>query len=649
MNKGTAIVGFLLSFLAGMGLMWGIAHEGGVEIGAEVASKGGGGSAESHAGSPIPINDDDPVWGKATAPVTIVEISDFECPFCSRVVPTVARVKKEYGEDKVRVVWKNNPLPFHKSARPTADAAVTVQALGGDFWKFHDLAFSNQKDLTPENLQKWAVQAGVDAQKFKEAFDSKKYAAKVDKDLALARQLGARGTPAFRINGKSLSGAQPFEKFKEIIDEQLAAADALAKTGVPAGKLSLELTKKNYTATPEAPQQPDKPQAPPPEDTTVWKVPVFDNDPVRGPADALVTIVEFSDFQCPFCSRVEPTLKKIMEEYPNDVRLVWKDNALPFHQNAKPAAFLARFAFDKGGDKGFWQAHDALFEGQKNLDEAGLQEVAKKLGLNWEQASKAIKDGKYADKLDESMDLALDFEARGTPHFFINGRRLSGAQPYEKFKELVDGQLAIAKGLVSKGVAKDKVFRELMKTAKAPPEPEKKNVPAPTKDNPYIGPENAKVVIQEFSDFQCPFCNRVNPTVKQILDEYPKDVKVVWRNMPLAFHADAPLAAEAAHEVFVQAGNKGFWKYHEKLFANQQNIKRPDLEKYAEELGLDMTKFRAALDNHTHKAAIDKDVEAAKQAGVSGTPAFTVNGYFVSGAQPFPAFNKVIKLALKGG
>jgi protein-disulfide isomerase len=648
MNKGTAIVGFLLSFLAGMGLMWGIAHEGGVEIGAEVASKGGG-SAESHASSPVPIGDDDPVWGKADAPVTIVEISDFECPFCSRVEPTISRIKQEYGQDKIRVVWKNNPLPFHKSARPAADAAVTVQALGGDFWKFHDLAFANQKDLTPENLQKWAVASGVDGAKFKEAFDSKKFAPKVDKDLAVSRQLGARGTPAFRINGKTLSGAQPYEKFKEIIDEQLAAADALAKTGVSRGKVSLELTKKNYTATPEAQQQPDKPQAPPPEDTTIWKVPIAENDPVRGPNDALVTIVEFSDFQCPFCSRVEPTLTKLVEEYPADVRIVWKDNPLPFHQNAKPAAELARFAFEKGGNKGFWAAHEALFEGQKNLDESGLQEIAKKLGLNWEQANKAIKDEKFQEKIDESTDLAMDFEARGTPHFFINGRRLSGAQPYEKFKEVVDAQLVLAKSLTGKGVARDKVFRELMKTAKSPQEPEKKDVPAPTKDNPFQGPENAKIVIQEFSDFQCPFCSRVNPTVEQILKEYPKEVKVVWRNMPLPFHPDAPLAAEAAHEVFVQAGNKGFWKYHQKLFANQSAIKRPDLEKYAEELGLDMTKFKAALDNHTHKAAIDKDVDAAKQAGVSGTPAFTVNGYFVSGAQPFPAFNKVIKLAMKGG
>jgi protein-disulfide isomerase len=330
------------------------------------------------------------------------------------------------------------------------------------------------------------------------------------------------------------------------------------------------------------------------------------------------------------------------------VRVVWKDNALPFHQRAKPAAYLARFAFEKGGDKGFWAAHDALFEGQKNLEDSGLEEIAKKLGLNWAQAKAAIDSGKYAEKIDESMDIASDYEARGTPHFFINGRRLSGAQPYEKFKELIDTQLAAAKDMVAKGVSRDKVFRELMKTAKAPPEPEKKVVPAPTKDNPFKGPENAKIVIQEFSDFQCPFCSRVLPTVEQILKEYPKDVKVVWRHMPLAFHADAPLASEAAQEAFVQGGNKAFWKYHDKLFANQQAIKQPDLEKYAEELGLDMNKFKAALNNRTHKAQVEKDMEVAKQAGVSGTPAFTVNGYFVSGAQPFPAFNKVIKLALKG-
>src|SRR5690606_15661149 len=105
-------------------------------------------------------------------------------------------------------------------------------------------------------------------------------------------------------------------------------------------------------------------------------------------------------------------------------------------------------------------------------------------------------------KISESMELASDLNARGTPHFFINGRRLAGAQPQQKFEELVDLQLKAAKGLVGKGVARNKVYDELMKTAKGPPEPERRDVPAPTKDNPTKGSSNAKVVVQIFSDFE---------------------------------------------------------------------------------------------------------------------------------------------------
>lgn len=638
MNKGTAVVGFFVSFLCGMGLMWGIARDQGITPSKEVAqatAKGAGG----HAAAAVPVFDDDPAWGNPDAPVTIVEISDFECPFCSRVNPTMARIKKDYGKEKVRIVWKHNPLPFHKRARPAHEAAQTVHALGGDFWKFHDLAFQNQKQLTPENLQKWAVAAGVDAAKFKAAFDAKKYASKIDKDLAMARKIGARGTPNFRINGKELSGARPFEQFKAAIDAELAEAQKLTSKGIAKSAVYVERAKANF----KAPAPAQKPK----EDKTVWKIPVFDTDPVKGAKDALVTIVEWSDFQCPFCSRVNPTMKKVMEEYPKDVRIVWKDNALPFHKRAKPAAYLARFAFDKQGHDGFWKAHDALFASQKNLEDAGLEAVAKKLGLNWKRVKSAIDSGKYAAKIEESMDLAADFQARGTPHFFINGRRLSGAQPFPKFKELIDKQLAVAKGLEKKGVPRAKIYRELMKTAKAPPQPEKRPVPEPSKDNAFKGPANAKVVIQEFSDFQCPYCNRVNPTVAQLLKKYPKDVKIVWRNFPLAFHKDAPLASEAAQEALAQGGNKAFWAFHDKLFQNQKQIKRPELEKYAQELGLDMARFKSALDTHKHKARVDGDMAAGKKAGVTGTPAFTVNGYFLSGAQPFSAFDKLVKLALK--
>ena len=119
MNKGTAIVGFLLSFIAGMFLMWGIDRRSGVEIAAE----GSGSGSFDHSAASVPVTTKDPVWGNANAPVTIVEISDFECPFCSRVGPTMKQIKDTYGPDKVRIVWKHNPLPFHKNARPAHEAA----------------------------------------------------------------------------------------------------------------------------------------------------------------------------------------------------------------------------------------------------------------------------------------------------------------------------------------------------------------------------------------------------------------------------------------------------------------------------------------------------------------------------------------------
>jgi protein-disulfide isomerase len=645
MNKGTAIVGFFLCFLAGMGLMWGIEHKQGPDIEAESTATG----ALNHERGNPPVTAADPIWGNADALVTIVEISDFQCPFCSRVLPTLEKIKETYGPSKVRVVWKNNPLPFHKSAKPAAEAAMAVFAAGGNdaFWKFNALAFRNQKQLTPDNFKKWATESGVDAAKFEAELKSGKSKAKVEADIALARKIGASGTPAFRINGVTLSGAQPFPKFKEVIDNELAEAKKLVQAGTSKAEVYVKRSQANAKATPQK-KEPDKREQQ--DDTTVWKVPVLPTDPVKGPKDALVTIVEWSDFQCPYCKKVEATLKQVLDTYKGDVRLVWKDNPLPFHKRAKPAAALARVAYDTKGDKGFWDAHKALYESQPKLEDADLQAVAQKLGLNWNQVKKAIDDDKYSEVFSASMSLGTDLQARGTPHFFVNGMRIKGAQPFPKFKEVIDAQLKKAKALVAKGTPKANVYEEIMKEAKGPPPPPTKDVPAPTKDNPFKGGANAKVVIQEFSDFQCPYCKRVEPTMDQIEKEYGNKVKIVWRNMPLPFHKDAPLAAIAGYEAFMQKGSAGFWKFHNKAFEAQgtpDGIKRPGLEKIAQEIGLDMAKFKAALDSNKHQAKIDADAAIAKQAGISGTPAFVVGKYFISGAQPFPAFKKLIDLALK--
>jgi protein-disulfide isomerase len=650
MNKGTAIVGFFISFLAGMFLMWGMdKRAGGTDIGAETVAAGGAIPDQSSAS--VPVSAKDPQWGKPNAPVTIVEISDFQCPYCSRVEPTVQQLKDKYGPDKIRVVWKNNPLPFHKSARPAAEAAMTVFGLAGNdaFWKFHKNAFTHQQDLSDENYEKWAKEAGVDVAKFKAALAAKKFSAKIDEDLALAKKIDASGTPAFRINGVTLSGAQPLDKFTEVIDAQMAEAKKLIASGTKPADVYTTLANKNQVAKAAQPNKP-APDAEE-EDKSVWKVLVQDDDPIRGPKDALVTMIIFSDFQCPFCKRVEDTLKQVAQAYPQDVRFVWKDNPLPFHPRAKPAATLARFAYKKGGDKAFWDMHDAIFESNPKLEDDDLKGLAEKAGIKWDDVKTAIDNNKFGEKIDGSVELANDVQARGTPHFFINGVRLSGAQPLEAFKKSIDEQLAKAKALVAKGTPKAKVYDELMKDAKGPPPPEKKEIVGPDAQTPIKGPASAKVTITIFSDFQCPFCKRVEPTLAEIEKEYGNKVRFAWRHMPLPFHQDAPLAGQAAQEAFAQKGNAGFWKMHDKLFeaqgTSEDAIKRPGLEKIAQEIGLNMDKFKAALDSNAHKAKLDADSKIGNDAGINGTPAFVINGYYLSGAQPTAAFKKLINRALK--
>jgi protein-disulfide isomerase len=373
---------------------------------------------------------------------------------------------------------------------------------------------------------------------------------------------------------------------------------------------------------------------------------VLHDDPVRGPNDALVTIVVFSEFQCPFCKRVGDTLDELLKKYPKDVRLVWKDNPLPFHSRARPTAILARLAFQKRGAPAFWKVHDELFESQPALEDDALRPIAVRAGLEWGHVARAIEKN-VAPKIEESMDLAVDFQARGTPHFFINGVRLTGAQPIEKFEERITSALEGARALVAKGVARAKVYEAVIKDGKLAPPPERKEVAAPGPTSPFRGNAAAPVVIQIFSDFQCPFCKRVTPTLSEIEKEFGKQVKIVWRHLPLPFHKDAPLAAEAAEEAFAQKGNAGFWRFHDELFeAQEAGIGREELEKIAARVGLDMPRFRAALDSHKHRAKVDADAKQANEAGIDGTPAFVINGYFLSGAQPVPTFRKLIRLAL---
>ena len=163
----------------------------------------------------------DPSLGRASAPVTVIEFSDFQCPFCQRVAPTLKKVRETYG-DKVRIVWKDFPLTqIHPQAFKASEAAHCAGDQG-KFWEYHDRLFANQQQLQPDDLKKHAADLGLDAAAFNACLDSSKYGERVRDGVAQGTRLGVNSTPTIYINGRMLSGAQPYEAFVSVIDEELS-------------------------------------------------------------------------------------------------------------------------------------------------------------------------------------------------------------------------------------------------------------------------------------------------------------------------------------------------------------------------------------------------------------------------------------------
>ena len=370
------------------------------------------------------------------------------------------------------------------------------------------------------------------------------------------------------------------------------------------------------------------------------------NAPVRGADGAKVTIVEYSDYQCPFCSRAETTLARIAQEYGGQVRIAWKDMPLPFHGNAQLAAEAARAAGVQGK---FWPMHDLLMANQKALARTDLESYAAQLQLDVAAFRAALDDHRFAKDVAADIADAHNFGAEGTPTFFINGRVLRGAQPFEAFKQVIDEEinradLLIAKGVRPSGLYEEMTRRGLTRAAPAQKPQAMQQAPKPTavaaaqvdqlvsSRAPVRGSGSHTIVV--FSDYQCPFCSRLEGSLAKITD-----AKIVWKNFPLPFHDHAELAAEAS----LAAGDQGkFWEMHDLMFANQDKLARADLEGYAQKLNLDLASFRAALDSHKYKQAIEADVAQGKGVGVAGTPTMVVDGKVLHGALPLATIQAVL-------
>lgn len=163
-----------------------------------------------------------PFVGGADAKVTIVEYSDFQCPFCAKGATVITELKKKYGK-KIKVAFKQYPLPFHTQAKMAAVASLCANEQGSDkFWNMHDKMFADQTKLAVPALKETAKSLGLKTDQFDKCLDGKKYLNQVELDIAEGKRIGVKSTPTFYVNGKLVSGAQPLEIFSEIIDQELS-------------------------------------------------------------------------------------------------------------------------------------------------------------------------------------------------------------------------------------------------------------------------------------------------------------------------------------------------------------------------------------------------------------------------------------------
>jgi len=376
-----------------------------------------------------------------------------------------------------------------------------------------------------------------------------------------------------------------------------------------------------------------------------------DGSPVKGPEDALVTLVEVSDFQCPFCKRAVPTLKQIESTYGGKVRFVFKHNPLVIHDKAMAAAVAAEQARVLGGDAKFWEMHDQLFAISPELDRTMVLPAAERIGLDASTFRAGLDSGKLEARIRKDQELVTSLGASATPTFFINGRKLEGALPFEQFRGVIDEELAKAEARVKAGTPARQVYAAIIEggLTRAPAPPPSAAAPAPAlpqasrvpvrPDDPVRGPKVAKVTVALFSDFQCPFCARVEPALKQIADTYPKDVRIVWKHQPLPMHPAAMPAAEAAEAAREQ---RKFWEMHDRMFAAQQQLSPSQFETWARELHLDLGKFSSALEQHRFRSRIDEDMKLASAVGATATPTLFFNCRQVVGAKPFDELRGII-------
>jgi protein-disulfide isomerase len=390
-----------------------------------------------------------------------------------------------------------------------------------------------------------------------------------------------------------------------------------------------------------------------------------------GGQQPLVTIVIWSDYACAPCGRTWQVMQHLVEDYGEDLRVVFRAGTVPGFQHAERAA---EAAFAAGVQGKFWEMHWRLFENPDDFSRPVLLGHAKALGLDVTQFMDDLDTGRFSGRRTRDRRQATELGLSPLPAAFANGLFVLGFKDEAGWHALIDREIVSARKMLQDGVPRVKIYEEFMRTAKrgrvdegdqvarqdadrlraerlakaeadkpgllAQPDPEQRYA-VPT-GAPGFGPADAPVVIVEFVDYQCPYCFKAHAEVIPALrEQFPTELRVEIRQLPLEIHPAAAAAARAA----LTADEQGkFGEFHDALFAedNRGSLGFSTFKRVAEQIGLDLERFERDFQTRKVGDRLAVDVLLARRLGVQGTPGFFVNGRYVDGARSAATFASMV-------
>jgi len=341
--------------------------------------------------SPSSVTQPEP---ESAAPVEIVVFSDFQCPFCAQFSRAFRELQTRGVEGvETKFVFKNFPLGIHSLAR-LAHRAALAAGEQGKFWEMHDLLFANQRRAQRDDLLAYATDLGLDMSRFADDLDSDRIGEMIDGDVVDGEKQRVDGTPTFYVNGKPYVGTQSIDQLKAIV--QSAHRQASAVAAIPDALLS------------------------------------------KGLVTAPITVEFFADLQSPVSGPALVLLDEVLARYASTVRVQFRNFPLAFH----PQAALAHEAAVAAALQGrFWEFAVFALDHQDGLREQDVIALATRLGLGTAEFEAAIRDHRYASRVDADVRAALAKGVRGSPAILVDGRRLDGVPSIDALVDHVEAAL----------------------------------------------------------------------------------------------------------------------------------------------------------------------------------------------------------------